>query len=115
MARVAYTLRIDESERAALENLSEIEGRPVNQLLNEAIKNFLMRRGPKERALDATLTKLRAYRKRDRRIGLAVDAFIEAEGYPDPLEGEVLEGKIVRGKFKAIGPAQSRIRELLDA
>jgi hypothetical protein len=40
MARVPFTLRIDEKERAALEDLSKIEGRPVNQLLNESIKSF---------------------------------------------------------------------------
>ena len=40
MARIPFTLRIEAEERAALENLSKIEGRPVNQLLNEAIKSF---------------------------------------------------------------------------
>ena len=116
MARIAYTLRIDDKERAALEDISKIEGRPVNQLVNEAIKSFLMRRGPKERALDATLAKLRAYRKRDPGFGLAVDAFIEAEAsHDDPLEGEPVEGKIVDGRLKVTGPAQSRIRELLGA
>ena len=38
MARVPFTLRIDQEERTALEHLSALEGRPVNQLLNEAIK-----------------------------------------------------------------------------
>jgi len=45
MARISFTLRIEAEERAALENLSKIEGRPVNQLLDEAIKSFLVRRG----------------------------------------------------------------------
>jgi hypothetical protein len=45
MAQVAFTLRMDDEERAALEALSKIEGRPVNQLLNEAIKSFLVHRG----------------------------------------------------------------------
>ncbi len=46
MARVAFTLRIDAEERAALENLSKVERRPANQLLNEAVRNFLLRRRP---------------------------------------------------------------------
>lgn len=116
MARVPFTLRIDEEERAALENLSKIEGRPVNQLLNEAIKNFLVRRGPKERGLEANLARLRAYRRRDHGFHHALAAFVEAEAsLDDPLEGKPVEGKLVNGEIETTGPAQRRVRELLDA
>ena len=47
MARSAFTLRLPSDERVALENLSKVEGRPMNQLLNEAIKSYLSRRGQK--------------------------------------------------------------------
>ena len=114
MARVAFTLRIDAEERAALENLSRIEGRPVNQLLNEAIRSFLIRRGPKEVSLEANLARLRAYRERDPKFQRAIEAFVEAEAsLPDPLEGEPVEGQLVDGRFEAKGPAQNRIREML--
>ena len=63
MARIPFTLRIEAEERAALENLSKIEGRPGDQLLNEAIKSFLVHRGPRERSLEAKLARLRAYRE----------------------------------------------------
>jgi hypothetical protein len=111
MARIPFTLRIDPEERAALEDLSKIEGRPVNQLLNEAIKSFLTRRGPRERSLEANLARLRAYRESDPEFQRAVAAFVESEAsLDDPVEGQILNSEI-----ESIGPAQSRIRDLLGA
>lgn len=111
MSRIAFTLRIDAEEKAALENLSKVEGRPINQLLNEAIKIYLNRRGPKERNLEANLAKLRAYRKRDPQFKKAIVAFIEAEAtLEDPLEGEV-----IGSPGKQTGPVQRKIRDLLGA
>jgi hypothetical protein len=116
MARVAFTLRIDAEERAALENLSRIERRPVNQLLNEAVRTFLLRRRPKERNLEASLKRLRAYRERDPEFHQAHQAFVEAEAsLDDPLEGELIEGHFVNGQIEPIGPVQSKIREILGA
>ena len=116
MARVPFTLRIDAAERAALKNLSKVEGRPINQLLNEAIKSYLSRRGRKECSLEANLAGLRAYRKQDPGFRRAIAAFVEAEAsLGDPLEGEPIEGQFVEGKLKPAGPVQSKIRELLGA
>ena len=116
MSRVPFTLRIDAAERAALESLSRIEGRPVNQLLNEAIKGFLSRRGPKELSLETTLASLRAYRERDPEFQNAKARFVEAEAtLEDPLDGELLQGQLVGGRLVPAGPVQSRIRELLGA
>ncbi len=112
MARVPFTLRIDAEERAALEDLSKIEGRPVNQLLNEAIKSFLIRRGPRERSLEANLARLRAYRESDPGFQRAVAAFVESEAsLDDPVEGQV----VTTEPIESIGPTQSRIRDLLGA
>jgi hypothetical protein len=116
MARIAFTLRIDPRERAALENLSKVEGRPINQLLNEAIKSYLRRRGQKEQNMEANLAGLREYRKKDPGFQHAIDAFVEAEaGLTDPLEGEPINGEFIDGQFKAAGPVQSMIRDLLGA
>ena len=116
MARVAFTLRIDAEERDALESLSRIERRPVNQLLNEAVRSFLLRRRPKERSLEASVERLRAYRERDPQFRQARKAFVEAEAsVEDPVEGEPVEGRLVNGRIEPIGPAQSKIREMLGA
>jgi hypothetical protein len=77
--RVPFTLRIEPQERSALESLSKVEGRPVNQLLNDAIKSYLGRRGRNERSLEANLAKLRAQRKQDPGFQKAMAAFVEAE------------------------------------
>jgi predicted transcriptional regulator len=109
MARIAFTLRIDPEERAALENLSQVEGRPINQLLNEAIKSYLGRRGRKERGLEANLAALRAYRKQDPGFQRAIAAFVEAEAtLEDPVEGQPIEEQL-----EPAGPVQSKIRELM--
>jgi hypothetical protein len=116
MARVAFTLRIDTKERAALETLSRIERRSVNQLLNEAIRSFLLRRRPKELTLEASLEQLRTYRERDPQFRRARQAFVEAEAsVDDPLEGEPIEGQFVTGRVEPIGPAQRKIRKILSA
>lgn len=114
MSRTAFTLRIDAAERVALENLSRIEGRPMNQLLNEAIKGYLRQRGRKERSLEANLASLRAYRKKDPGFRKAMQEFVEAEAtLDDPLEGELTGTK--PKEPKAAGPVQSKIRDILGA
>ena len=116
MARIPFTLRIDQEERTALEHLSEVEGRPVNQLLNEAIKIYLSQHGSKEASLEANLSALQKYRKRDPGFEGAIAAFVDAEaGIEDPLEGKPVDGQFVEGQFQPAGPVQSKIRELLRA
>jgi spore germination cell wall hydrolase CwlJ-like protein len=117
MARVPFTLRIDPEERAALENLSKVERRSINQLLNEAIKLYLSQPSGKEKGLEATLESLRAYRKRDPGFKRAMAAVVDAEArlINDPAEGEPVEGEFVNGEFKPAGTVQRKIRELLRA
>ncbi len=116
MARSPFTLRIDAKERVALVSLSKVEGRPINQLVNEAIKSYLIRRGRKERGLEANLADLREYRKQDPGFRRAIAAFVEAEAsFEDPLEGQPTEGQFVEGQFKPAGPVQTKIREILGA
>lgn len=116
MARIPFTLRIEEKESVALKALSKVEGRPINQLLNEAIKSYLSRQNRKERSLEANLADLRAYRKQDPGFRRAIAEYVEAEAsLDDPLEGEPIEGQFVKGQFKPAGRVQTKIRELLDA
>jgi predicted transcriptional regulator len=116
MSRVPFTLRIGLDERSALQHMSEVEGRPINQLLNEAIKMYLSRKGQKEQALESSMAKLRAYRKRDPGFEKAMAAFVEAEAtQEDPIEGEPFEAESAEDQLKADGPIQSRVREILGA
>jgi len=112
MARAAFTLRIEAEERNALKNLSKVEGRPINQLLNEAIKAYLRRKSQRERSLEATLKSLEAYRKRDPEYKRAIAAFVDAEAsLSDPVEGEPFEAN--EQSRREAGPVESSIRELL--
>jgi predicted transcriptional regulator len=116
MSRAAFTLRIDSQERNALKHLSKIEGRPINQLLNEAIKIFLRQKGRKERSLEASLENLEAYRKKDPGYKRAITALVDAEAtVRDPLEGEPFEETDVENSVKSVGPVRSRVREVLGA
>jgi hypothetical protein len=116
MPRIPFTLRIDAEKRAALEALSKIEGRPINQILNDAITSYVSRQSRKERSLQANLESLKAYRKRDPEFRRAIAAFAEAEAsIEDPLEGQPIEGSFVGGQFQPTGPTQARVRALLGA
>lgn len=111
--------------QAALENLSRVLKRPMNQLVNEAVKDYVDRRSREvEHDLEATLTALRAYRRRDPHFKGAIAAFVDAEarfGKDDPAEGKVVIGKLVNGQLveeRTIGgasPLQTEIRRLLNA
>ena len=116
MSRAAFTLRIDSQERNALKHLSKIEGRPINQILNEAIKIFLRQKGRKERSLKASLDSLDSYRKKEQGFKRAIAALVDAEAtLKDPLEGEPFEETDFENSAKPTGPVRSRVREVLGA
>jgi predicted transcriptional regulator len=113
----AFTLRINPEERAALQHLSKIEKRPVNQLVNEAIRLYLRRPRKAEKSWRSTLEKLREYRRRDPEFKRAMVEYVDAEASlgRDPVDGEIIEGEVLNGKIRPVGAAQSKIRELLGA
>lgn len=116
----ATTFRIDPSVQAALETLSKTLKRPMNQLVNEAVKAYVARRSAEvERDLEATLARLRAYRERDPDFEEAIERVAKAEaqfGKDDPTEGEVVFGTLIDGQLiekEAPGPVQAEIDRLL--
>jgi hypothetical protein len=112
MPRAAFTLRIEAEERNALKSLSKIEGRPINQLLIEAIRSYLNQKGRRERSLEADLNSLKTYRKKDPGFRRAIAAFVEAEATgSDPLEGEPFEEGA--DSTSHAGPVQSKVREAI--
>lgn len=125
MIRKASTFRINPPVQSALENLSRVLRRPMNQLVNEALQDYVDRRSrAAEHDLEATLASLRAYRKRDPHFKDAIAAAVEAEatlGKEDPAEGKVVIGKLVNGQLveertsEGVSPLQTEIRGLLNA
>lgn len=108
MIRRATTYRIDPNVQAGLSTLSKLLGRPLNQLVNEAVRDFVARRTREvEMDLEATLDALRAYRKSDPDFERALADYVDAEASlkPDPAEGQ---------RALDHGPTQSRILDLLD-
>jgi len=125
MTRKATTVRIEPLAQAALENLSRVLKRPMNQLVNEAVKDYVDRRSQEvEHGLEATLAKLRAYRRRDPQFKEAIAAVVDAEarlGKEDPVEGQAVIGKLVNGQLveeqtiQDPGPVQAAVRRKLSA
>jgi len=106
MTRTPLTLKIGAEERVALENLSKIEGRSVNELLCEALNNYLSRQDPNR--LQGTASALRAYRKQNPGFTRAIDEFVEAEAhFEDLLEEGLMQ--------EQLGPVQRKVRDILDS
>ena len=93
MERVATTFRIDPVVKAGLSKLSKIQNMSLNQLANQAIREFVARRTLEvEGELESTLEDLRAYRKSDPNFERAIAAVVEAEiaAKHDPAEGRIV-------------------------
>jgi predicted transcriptional regulator len=108
MLRKATTYRIDPIVQTGLSALSKVLGRPQNQLVNEAVRDFVARRIKQvEVDLEATLESLRAYRESDPNFDRAIADYVDAEASlkEDPTEGQ---------RAMDMGPAQTRILELLN-
>jgi|SRR5579864_1906308 len=98
--------RIDPEQLKALENISKIQGLTVNELLRDAIKNYLNRRD--RSSLERTMSALRAYRQKNPGFKKAIDEFVEAEAIlNDPLESGLMQ--------EQLGPVQRKIRDILDS
>ena len=108
MPRKATTYRIDPLVQTGLSTLSKVLGRPQNQLVNEAVRDFVARRMKQvEVDLEATLESLRAYRESDPNFDRAIADYVDAEASltEDPAEGQ---------RAVDMGPAQARILELIN-
>ena len=103
----ATTIRLDPSVQEGLDLLHELEGRPMNQVVNTALRSYSERRALEVEAdLHAILAKVRAYRKSDPGNVKAWKKFVVAEvayGADDSAEGAQA----------VTGPAQSMVQNLL--
>jgi hypothetical protein len=82
--------------------------KPLNRLVNEAVRGFIERRSADvEVDLERTLDRLKACRKKDPGFESAITQFVEAEaslGRDDPMAGR---------SRPTTGPAQTMVHDLL--
>ena len=110
MVRKATTFRLDPEVQAALAVLSEVQGRPQNQLVNEAVRELVSKRARDvEVNLESTLARLREHRLRDPTGEKSMAAAMEAEA---AVEDDPAEGVRVR-RTLTTGPAAARMLERL--
>jgi hypothetical protein len=110
MARKATTFRLDPDVQAALAVLSDVQRRPQNQLVNEAVRVWVAKRvGDVEVSLESTLNRLRAHRLTDAtgQQSMAAAMAAEAAVEDDPAEGVRVE------RTSTTGPASARMLERL--
>src|ERR1700729_2946102 len=94
MARKASIFRLDPAAQSALAQMSQLLGRPMNKLVNEAVRDYLLKTSPRERELEGTLASLRAYRARDLRVAETEVAYQGAElGHDDAVQDQSARGK----------------------
>jgi predicted DNA-binding protein len=109
MSRRATTFRLDPEVQAALAVLSEVQGRPQNQLVNEAVRELVSKRARDvEIDLESTLTRLRAHRLSDPSGARSMASAMEAEA---AIENDPADGS--RVQTPSTGPASARILERL--
>ncbi len=86
MAHKASIFRLDPITQSALLHLSKLLGRPMNKLVNEAVRDYLLNTSRKEREIAESLSNLQAYRERDLQVAEPSAAYANA-----PPASEVLE------------------------
>jgi len=68
MPSKATLLRLDPDARPALVQLSKLLGRPMNKLINEAVRDYLLNTGQAESEVRESLATLSAYRERNLQV-----------------------------------------------
>jgi len=112
MIRKASIFRLDPDTQSALAQLSGLLGRPVNKLVNEAVRDYLLKTSQKERELEGTLAGLRAYRARELQVRETANPYLSASVESEALAaaGEFVRRVSVRYSVKAALLFGSRAR-----
>jgi predicted transcriptional regulator len=111
MERKSLTWYMDQPLYEALSSLSGVAHQSMDQLVTEAVSQYVRVRSKDEPELKDTLEHLRSYAKQDPDYEDAIAAFVDAEArYEDPLEGRpVLESR----SAASLDETQNEIRGLL--
>lgn len=111
MTRKATTFRLDPEVQAGLALLSEVQGRSQNQLVNEAVRELVLKRTRAvEVDLESTLERLRQHRLSDPTGEHSMAAAMEAEA---AVEEDPAEGVRIQRSF-TVGPATAGMFERLS-
>lgn len=107
----ATTFRLHQDVQAGLDLVSQLQHRPKNKLVNEAVAEYVTRHALEaDEALHGVLKRLKAYQKTDPDFAQAIDAFVNAEAahgkHEDPAEGQ---------PAPASSPVTQGLRQLIDA
>lgn len=104
----ATTFRLDPLLQEGLVLLQAVLKKPLNRLVNEAVRGFIQKRTAEvESDLQQVLTRVKVYRRSDPKFEKAIAQFVDAEarfGSEDPAEG--------RAEASA-GPAQAMVHKYL--
>jgi len=105
----ATTIRLHQNVQAGLDLISQLQHRPKNKLVNEAVAEYVTRHALQtDEALHDVLKHLKSYQKADPDFAQAIDSFVDAEAklgkHEDPMEGQPTPS-----------PVTERLRQLIDA
>jgi predicted nucleotidyltransferase len=79
----ATLFRLDPDAHSALLRLSKLLGRPMNKLINEAVRDYLLKTSQAEREVRDTLASLRAYRERNSQVAEPAAVYAGERSKPD--------------------------------
>lgn len=107
----ATTIRLNQSVQAGLDLISQLQHRPKNKLVNEAVAEYVTRHAIQtDAALHDVLKRLKAYQDSDPDFEEAINSFVDAEAshgkHEDPMEGHPVPSP---------SPVTERLRQLIDA
>ena len=110
MLRKASIFRLEPEAHSALEHLSKLLRRPMNKLVNEAVKDYLRKTSQAEREVEGALASLRAFRERDLQVAEPPAAYVPAGveiGGDEPIQEKIALGN---SNSKAISAAREFVR-----
>src|SRR5580658_5482363 len=90
MSPKASIFRIDPTSLAGLTSLSKLLRRPMNKLVNEAIRDYLLKTTPAERDLEQTLASLHNFREHASRIDPTASPVLDPPASQDGNAAQVL-------------------------
>ena len=107
----ASTFRLHEDLQAGLDLISQLQHRPKNKLVNEAVAEYVTRHALQtEDELQSVLLRVKAYQQSDPDFTSAIAAFAAAESShgkdADPMEGQPVS---------SVGPVTQKLRQLIHA